>query len=303
MAGVLFILLLLFMFFRTTLALSNCTHLFNTAVINNDTLFIDGGEMHTLLPNGTITTKAIYDLETVDLSKSWKNSDSDLFNYISKPYNASHPDKYPPTINNGASWSDGENLYFYGGYVSDWGGPPVPPLGTWRYIIAVNNWTNTGFWGVPLVRLSEGGSMRSSVDKKAYYLSGILHPAGNPSFAGTPGADVYIVSGLISLNMANLEWTNYSTSAINNYGTIGAGYVGLIESVGDKGVIAAFGGETGGATITEPEHGFNSSSLKDFIQQTLRKAYDEHGLSPLWFIKINPRLSERRFSRRLVIRR
>ncbi|KAH3563815.1 hypothetical protein KXV22_008113, partial [Aspergillus fumigatus] len=67
--------------------------------------------MHTLLPNGTIITFAspfhsfglsssanfaVTDLETIDLSKAWQNSDPGLFNYIATPWNASDPADYPP---------------------------------------------------------------------------------------------------------------------------------------------------------------------------------------------------------------
>jgi hypothetical protein len=200
--------------------------------------------MHTLLPNGTIITFAITDLETIDLSKSWQNSDPGLFNYIAKPWNASDPADYPPYLNEGASFSNGESLFFYGGYSSGWGGPPIPPLATWKYDIANNNWTRDGFWGVPLVRLTQGGAVQSSVDKKAYYLSGTLNPAGNPVFYGTPGADTYMTPGLITLDMNTLEWTNASTTDMDTFGTIGDGYMSLIESVGDQGLIVAFGGYT-----------------------------------------------------------
>ncbi|KAH1913816.1 hypothetical protein KXW47_004866 [Aspergillus fumigatus] len=215
--------------------------------------------MHTLLPNGTIITFAspfhsfglsssanfaVTDLETIDLSKSWQNSDPGLFNYIAKPWNASDPADYPPYLNEGASFSNGESLFFYGGYSSGWGGPPIPPLATWKYDIANNNWTRDGFWGVPLVRLTQGGAVQSSVDKKAYYLSGTLNPAGNPVFYGTPGADTYMTPGLITLDMNTLEWTNASTTDMDTFGTIGDGYMSLIESVGDQGLIVAFGGYT-----------------------------------------------------------
>ncbi|KAB8266037.1 hypothetical protein BDV32DRAFT_143771 [Aspergillus pseudonomiae] len=237
MAGV--VLFTLFLFTITQYALAaetNCSRIFHSAVVSNGKLYIDGGEMHTRWPNDTITTKPIDDLETIDLTKSWVNSDSDLYTYIPKPV-ANDTAIY---LDEGAAWSDGENLFFYGGYVSGVDGPSVPPLGTWKYNIAANEWTHSGFSGAALVRLCQGGAVQSS--SKAYYLSGSLNPGGNPSFAGTEGADVYMDPGLITLDMDTLEWTNASTADMNEWGTIGDGYTSLLESAGDEGVIVAFGG-------------------------------------------------------------
>ncbi|KAE8155133.1 hypothetical protein BDV25DRAFT_135177 [Aspergillus avenaceus] len=226
------------------LAQRNCTRMFHSAVINNDTLYIDGGDMHTVLPNDTLVSNSIRDLQSLDLSRSWKNLDDGLFTYIPRPWNTSHPGSYPPYMDEGGSWSDGNYLFFYGGYPSPWGGPPPPPLGTWMYNIAGNNWTRNRFWGVPMVRLHEGGAVQSSVDKTAYYLSSALNPRGNPTFAGTPGADTYLAPALIMLNMNTLEWRNASTASMNAWGTIGDGYFSIIESVVEKGVLVAFGGYT-----------------------------------------------------------
>ena len=180
----------------------------------------------------------------MDLSRSWQNSDDDLFTYIRKPHDKSDTDDNPPWLNEGAAWSNGQDLFFYGGYLSEKSGISVPPLATWRYDIAAKNWTRSGFWGTPLVRLCQGGAVQSSVDQMAYYLGGSLNPAGNPTFINTPGADVYMDPGLIALNMNTLEWTNASTADMNTWGTIGDGFVGLIDSVGKRGLLVAFGGYT-----------------------------------------------------------
>jgi hypothetical protein len=50
--------------------------------------------------------------------------------------------------------------------------------------------------------------------------------------------------GLITLDMDTLEWTNASTADMDTFGTIGDGYVSLIESVGDQGVLVVSGGYT-----------------------------------------------------------
>ncbi|RDH18966.1 kelch repeat protein [Aspergillus niger ATCC 13496] len=220
-----------------------CTRTFHSSVINNQTLFIDGGEVRYLEDNNTISAYAIRDLQTVDVSKSFSNTDSDLFTHIDKPYNASDPDEYPTFLDEGSAFNDGENLYFYGGYKSGRDGPKtVPPVETWKYDIQNNNWTRDGFGGVPLVRLIEGGAVVSHSQNKAYYLGGVEDPGGNPNIYGTAGADVEIVSGLLVLDQSTLQWSNLSTSEMNNYGTIGAGYLNLLEDVGDEGLLVAFGG-------------------------------------------------------------
>lgn len=190
-----------------------------------------------------ISRVSVRDLQTVDVSKSFSNTDSDLFTHIDKPYNASDPEEYPTFLDEGSAFNDGENLYFYGGYKSGRDGPTtVPPVETWKYNIQNKNWTKDGFGGVPLVRLVEGGAVVSQSQNKAYYLGGVEDPGGNPNIYGTAGADVEIVSGLLVLDQSTLQWSNLSTSEMNNYGTIGAGYVNILEDVGDEGLLVAFGG-------------------------------------------------------------
>ncbi|PWY86618.1 kelch repeat protein [Aspergillus sclerotioniger CBS 115572] len=220
-----------------------CTRTFHSSIINNQTLFIDGGEFRYLEDNNTISAYAIRDLQSVDVSKSFSNTDSDLFTHIDKPYNASDPDGYPTFFDEGSQFNDGQNLYFYGGYISGRDGPKdVAPIETWKYNIQNNNWTRDGFGGVPYVRLVEGGAVVSHSQNKAYYLGGVEDPGGNPNVYGTAGADVQIVSGLLSLDQSTLTWSNLSTKEMNNYGTIGAGYVNILEDVGDEGLLVAFGG-------------------------------------------------------------
>ncbi|KAE8309251.1 hypothetical protein BDV41DRAFT_580683 [Aspergillus transmontanensis] len=94
---------------------TNCSRIFHSAVVGNGNLYIDGGEMHTRWPNDTITTKPIDDLETIDLTKSWVNSDTDLYTYIPKPL-ANNTAIY---LDEGAAWSDGDNLFFMVTSLSD----------------------------------------------------------------------------------------------------------------------------------------------------------------------------------------
>ncbi|RAL03140.1 uncharacterized protein BO80DRAFT_491913 [Aspergillus ibericus CBS 121593] len=213
------------------------------AIINNQTLFIDGGEVRYLEDNDTISAYAIRDLQTIGVSKSFSNTDSDQFTHIEKPYNASDPDAYPTFCDEGSQFKDGQNLYFYGGYISGRDGlKDVAPVETWKYNIQSNNWTRDGFGGVPYVRLAEGGAVVSYSQNKAYYLGGIEDPGGNPNVYGTAGADVQIVSGLLTLDQSTLTWSSLSTEEMSNYGTIGAGYVNILEDVGDEGLLVSFGG-------------------------------------------------------------
>lgn len=93
------------------------------------------------------------------------------------------------------------------------------------------------------MRLSQGGSAYSSAGK-GYYLGGIISPGGNPVIYGTPGADNYIVSGMLILDEKTLTWSNLSTTDVNTYGTIASGYMNIIEGVGSQGILVAFGGYT-----------------------------------------------------------
>ncbi|PYH98088.1 kelch repeat protein [Aspergillus ellipticus CBS 707.79] len=219
-----------------------CTRTFHSSIVNNQTLFIDGGEVRYVETNDSISAYAIRDLQSIDASKSFSNTDSGLFTHIEKPYNASDPDAYPTFLDEGSSFNDGQTLFFYGGYISGRDGPKeVPPIETSKYIQA-NNWTQNGFGAVPLVRLAEGGAVVSQNQNKAYYLGGIEDPGGNPNVYGTPDADVQIVSGLLVLDQSTLTWSNLSTEDMNDYGTIGAGYVNILDDVGDEGLLVAFGG-------------------------------------------------------------
>ncbi|BCR85811.1 uncharacterized protein ACHE_21269A [Aspergillus chevalieri] len=239
--------ILLYLSLWTALGLAQkyCTREFNSAVINNQTLYIDGGEVRNIYSNQSIIAEAARDLLAIDLSKPFTNYDKDLFTTIKKPFNASKPAQYPPVMNEGATFSDGSNLYFYGGYISGHLEPNiVPPLATWRYDIENDEWTSDGFKGYPVKRLSEGVTAQSNVNRKAYYLGGLLDPGGDPDVYGTDGAGPYPDSGMVVLDQETLTWSNLSTQSMNHFGTIADGYMNLIENFGDEGILLAFGGST-----------------------------------------------------------
>lgn len=100
---------------------------------------------------------AAQNMQTVDLSKSFSNSDDDLFGTIVKPQNDSDPDLSVPTLNEGLMFSDGSSIFLYGGEMSTLPGKnPIPSLATWKYDIQQQSWTSISFNGVPDARLTGG---------------------------------------------------------------------------------------------------------------------------------------------------
>ncbi|KAL6230737.1 hypothetical protein BDW75DRAFT_244529 [Aspergillus navahoensis] len=233
-----------------------CARAFHSVSINNNTLYIDGGELRYYgdrssdNPGGYVF-EPMHDIQTVDLSKPWSNTDdwSNLYGTIYKPVYTESDLTRPTYLNEGASWSDGSNLYFYGGYRSlctDCDTPEtVPPVATWKYDIAGNEWNKDGFEGTLLHRLCEGGIAKSKKYNVAYFLGGVLIAEGDPSVSQSVGRSwTGMVSGLLTLDMDAQRWSNLSTLGMNNWATISEGYVNIIESVGDRGILVAFGGFT-----------------------------------------------------------
>jgi len=149
-------------------------------------------------------------------------------------------------MNEGATFSDGSNLYFYGGYVTRYNErlDSPPPVATWKYNIENGDWTSDGFKGAIFQRMAEGATAQSSVHKKAYYLGGEVDTEGNPALSRVHGASPYSVSGMLVLDQNTLEWSNISSKGLNEYGTLNNGYMNLIEEFGDEGILVTFGGNT-----------------------------------------------------------
>jgi len=77
-----------------------------------------------------------------------------MFISIPKPYYPNNPNANPTYMNEGAIFSDGANMYFYGGALSRTNITTIPPpVETWQYTIATDTWNNQGFGGAPIVRL------------------------------------------------------------------------------------------------------------------------------------------------------
>lgn len=90
--------------------------------------------------------------------------------------------------------------------------------------------------------MSAGSTAQSTQNDKAYYLGGVVVPGADPQIAGTTDALIYIVQGLLSLDQNTKQWTNLSSNDMNDYGTVVDGYLNLIESVGDEGILVSYGG-------------------------------------------------------------
>jgi hypothetical protein len=148
-------------------------------------------------------------------------------------------------MSEGTVFSDGSNLFFYGGYVRGWRQlrGEVPAVATWLYSIHANSWSKEGFGGVPIERLASGMAAQSP-ENIAYYLGGFLSPGGNPSVFGTPGADDVIVQGMLVLNQTSLQWSNVSTTDLNPLGTVCDGFFEYLGLFGERGILVAFGGFT-----------------------------------------------------------
>ncbi|KAB8270496.1 hypothetical protein BDV30DRAFT_228886 [Aspergillus minisclerotigenes] len=241
---------------------------------------------------------SVDDLETIDLTKSWVNSDTDLYTYIPKPL-ANNTAIY---LDEGAAWSDGDNLFFYGGYVSGVNGPSVPPLGTWKYNIASNEWTHNGFSGAALnsmemVRVYDISEQKwytqqTSGDVPGWRMSGctVVAPAQDLSSYSIirikhkcvrPQNNTMIVVGgntpvtnreydPLPQNCDSATFANgigifdlHALSWMSNYNASYNDAYRIPSKVSD--VIG--GSETGGATVVSPKDGFNSTNMESLFQK------------------------------------
>jgi hypothetical protein len=126
-------------------------------------------------------------LQWFDTSKEWSNSDSTIWNEITKPDNS--------TFNDAALFSDGTTLYFFGGAISL--APQallgVPPEGTWKYNFAQDQFSEPSIDGSPPVQRIHIGVTAQSTNKTGYYLGGAITPKSDPAFNALPGAVPYML--------------------------------------------------------------------------------------------------------------
>ena len=122
------------------------------------------------------------------------------------------------------------------------GAPTIPPPnGIWQYDIAKDQWSNITTRGDPVERIHLGSYVQSSTGE-GYYLGGARTPKSDEAFLALPGAMPYMVGGLLSFNESSLTIQNSSSSGLNDAGTEASGFLVLIESLGQNGVLVAFGG-------------------------------------------------------------
>ena len=180
-------------------------------------------------------------VDTIDLSMPWTNSDTSIWGKITK--NVSGPNPGPQTLNDGSIFSDRSNVFLYGGALSLAPGAPrvPPPNGVWQNNLETGLWSKVTTLGDEVQRLHLGMSVQSSKGE-AYYLGGAKTPESDAAFLALPGATPYMVQGLVSFNESSLTFQNKSTSGMNRHGTAAGGFLTLIESLGQKGVLVTFGG-------------------------------------------------------------
>lgn len=192
-------------------------------------------------------------VDTIDLSKPWGNGDDPLWGHITKQ---GVDGSTPTSLNDGAIFSNGSSLYLFGGAVASNPGPhPPPPRNAlWQYDIDQDQWSQASPRGDSVQRIILGTTAQSS-SSQAYYLGGKIVPKSNAAFFAIPDAMPYLVQGLLEFDATAVEFKNISTEGLDTEGTVAGGFVELIESLGDQGVLIAFGGykDTPGEAISNGE--------------------------------------------------
>lgn len=116
-----------------------------------------------------------------------------------------------------------------------------PPNALWQYDIDKRKWEKAALGGDPVERIHIGSGVQSS-KPQGYYLGGVFAPNSDAAFDALDNATPYMVGGLLEFNETTVEFNNVSTTGLDAEGTAGGGFLNLIESLGDEGVLVAFGG-------------------------------------------------------------
>ncbi|KAF6236714.1 hypothetical protein HO173_005005 [Letharia columbiana] len=236
-----------------------CNRLYHSSIVVNDKLYVDGGELRTVT-NGNVSISIPTTIDTIDLSKSFSNADTSIWEQISK--NGTTFASSAPTLNDGSMFSDNISLYLFGGAISMAPGAPgiPPPNAIYQYNVGKRQWTQMNPGGDPIQRVLIGMSAQSSTTSVGYYLGGAITPLSNPSFYAETNSTPYMIEGLVTFNEGSATFMNSSTSQMNRDGTIAEGYLTLIESLGSQGVLVTFGGFT---DIAGAPSGLEDSDLSD----------------------------------------
>ncbi|KAI4167047.1 MAG: hypothetical protein LQ343_007512 [Gyalolechia ehrenbergii] len=178
----------------------------------------------------------------IDFSEKWNTADKAVWKHVSKKRSLSESD--PPSLNEGAIYSNGTSFWLYGGKVSEAFGenlPPIPPNGIWRYDLAADRWSQPSAGGDPVQRLAQGSPVQSG-NSKAFYLGGLKNPFGDTIFGAQPNVMPYLVQGLLVFDEGIESFRNVSTTGLNHLGTVVGGFLSSIDTLGSQGVLFAFGG-------------------------------------------------------------
>ncbi|KAL8898506.1 MAG: hypothetical protein Q9207_006661 [Kuettlingeria erythrocarpa] len=214
------------------------------ATVFNDTLFVDGGEITTFNSTEDLHVTLSTTVDTIDLSQRFNIGNSELWKHIAKNTTASKLG--PPSLNDGAIFSNGLSLWLYGGArnsLESRTDNTIPPNGIWRYDIAAGQWSQPSPGGDPVERLYRG-TFTQARNSTAFYLGGIKSPLGDAVFYGEFESEEHLVQGLLLFDENAQSFSNVSTTGLNLHGTANDGFLTCIETLGTQGVLVAFGGYT-----------------------------------------------------------
>ncbi|KAI4214598.1 MAG: hypothetical protein LQ351_003015 [Letrouitia transgressa] len=79
---------------------------------------------------------------------------------------------------------------------------------------------------------------------RGFYLGGAKAPKSDPAFNAEEDVSPYLVGSFLSFDEKNETFRNTSTTGLNEDGTVVSGFLSIIESLGARGVLVAFGGIT-----------------------------------------------------------
>ncbi|KAL8993663.1 MAG: hypothetical protein Q9169_006174 [Polycauliona sp. 2 TL-2023] len=118
----------------------------------------------------------------------------------------------PPTMNDGALFSNGSSLWLYGGKVTSLPGPkpPIPPNAIWRYDLGSGTWSQSPSRGQPIQRLVDGTYLQTNTSQ-ALYLGGFKARRSDASYNALRDSENYAVQGLLVFDQMDGTIRNDST--------------------------------------------------------------------------------------------
>ncbi|KAK0725070.1 hypothetical protein B0H67DRAFT_120924 [Lasiosphaeris hirsuta] len=209
-------------------------------VIIGDYAYINGGEVAmsvTMLVNGVFSTgpsSAVANQTlSLDLSRPWTNTTTDLFHPIPRP--AAKQGLDLETV-----WAapDGSGYFAWGGAAAPTSPPaesPGPPL--WKFTV---DGGGGGTWDAVATAQNFSARVRTTAAAQSrgtgFALGGRLDGDGRP------------VSGLVAFDMASKAWRNESAVAFAPPGgTVDGGSLTFVSGFGGQGVLVPLGGYVPGA--------------------------------------------------------